>query len=170
MADTFYTFEHEDKASEQAHEHVTIAFREDGRLEALSLRVHEGARLTRNWDEVGTYTTLPTGHKLVDFTTGCNATDMVATALHRMGYVVTGVARVDDTQWGRINVLQSDGIRTDPNTLRGEGRNKDAQADRNSKRRKELGNALMAFGARGARKHRDTQPRLTIDPATLRVS
>jgi len=142
----YLTFENGTKVSRMAHEHVTIAFHTNGTLAARTKTVTEGAHMRDGYVACGTHGTWATGHRWVEFDTHCAAFDMVSIALQRLGYTVIG-CNANDTDCGTINVLVSNGRITDPDSIRGLGRNKDLQADQASAARKRNGNALMRFGA-----------------------
>jgi hypothetical protein len=144
MVTRFYTFEIYTKQSLQSHEHVTLKITANY-VYALSQKVHEGATMTRKWDRVGIM--WDTTH--VRFTEDSIATRMAGTQLKREGWNVEGL-RFNDTEFGAIIKLVSDGKRTNPSTIRGYGRNKDAQADKRSRERKGIDMAA-AMAARMAR-------------------
>jgi len=129
--------------------HDTLAFRPSGIVERLSHEAHEGAKMNRTWDAIGTWGDWPETH--VVWTVPSRTLDMVSVALKRAGYTLFNAETT--LNWGAIGTIQCrwHGTRllTDPDTLMGRGRNKDADADRNAARIKNVDMAA-AMAARRA--------------------
>lgn len=177
-----WTFARLNKTSDQAHEHVSVLFHWSGTINVFTQEAMEGARMRRSWTHViGYWNTTDSGRYVVRFCEASWAIDTIATQLARTGVEVLPGPRIDSEPVVTIRCRPSrnrwNGWVTDPNTLLGEGRNKDVEADMRSRMRKANGNRLMAFGAaKAARKalkkaklEAQQRKRLTIDPDTLRV-
>ena len=122
----FYTFEHEAKVSDTSHEHATIRF-EDGIVSILSRETTRSVR--RKWDAIGTYGRLETGHNYVSLSEDSKATRMVGTQLGRINYVIFGLALIAG-EFGAIRIMESDGNTTNPDSIRGEIRDRSRDVKR----------------------------------------
>jgi len=142
----FWTIAHDDKVSNASHEHLTLAFHDDGTIAVRTKTVSEGAHMRDTYESCGSYGRWDTGHRWVEFDSSCTAFDMASVAMQREWNVTVLNCNASDSDWGHISFIECDGNVTDPDTLRGMGRNKDADADETSATRKRNGNSLMRFG------------------------
>lgn len=125
MTTFFITFNHETKASDTAHEHVTIAFRPNGDMEALSRDSVKS--VSARWDLVGTWNGTD-----FRFTENSKATRMAATKLYRKGGSVQMRGKFDPVcgEFRLIQSLKSDGVTTNPESIQGRIRDRNVDHKR----------------------------------------
>ncbi len=124
----FITYEPWTKTSPQAHEHITIDYRSDGIMLALS---REATRSTAStWDTIGYWAS-----DYARFDEDSRATRLVATQLKRHGWTILGIRFVEGEWTGAITVLPSNGRITDPESIRGRVRNREPGNARDKRRK-----------------------------------
>lgn len=140
----FHTFVHETKASKLAHEHVTLQTTKRLGLGHLHILSREPTRsVGRKWDRVGSCHKI-NGKLHCRFTENSEATRMIATKMWRMGATVrftSGSFSPHAIEFLRINVLESDGIVTNPESIQGRirDRNPGSPTDKRCKVQKRFG-------------------------------
>lgn len=138
----YITFDHETKASETSHEHVTIAFHDNGTLSVLS---RDSTRsVARKWDAIGTFEETGFGLPRFRFTENSKAIRMVATKLYRKGACVSFASGEFDPTSGEFRLIRSllsDGITTNPESIMGRIRDRNTDKKRASVQKR--------FGAMG---------------------
>ena len=113
----YITFENGDKSSLFAHEHVTCEMREDGVILILSREPTKS--VSARWDRIGAWGA-PIGDipGWVAITENSRATRLAAAGFALMGYSILGV-EPKEGEWGHVNILHSDGVTTNPDSIRG---------------------------------------------------
>jgi hypothetical protein len=132
----FFTYQPFIVISLQSHEHATMHYAPNGDM--LILSREESRSCARKWDMVGTWeANRATGFRapnVAHFHEDSFATRMVATSLVRSGTRVTGIRFQKDEYTGAINVQESDGITTNPSSIRGNIRDREPGNARDKRR------------------------------------
>lgn len=140
-----FTFNHIDKVSDTSHEHCTLRFA-NGTIWILT---RESSRsVAAQWDEIGTYSER---FNCVRFTEDSMATLLAATQMYRKGYKVVGFNRKRLTEsFGEIETLNSDGIVTNPESIKGRIRDRSLNRPNSVAKGERGASRFRANGRQGA--------------------
>jgi hypothetical protein len=122
----FVTFEKWTKVSLQSHDHLTVHFANG----TLLIRSVDSTRSVKTvWDAIGWYHVSSQG-RTIRLTEDSEATRLFATQMEHEGFTIHGLDRNWDRYKGKINMLKSDGIVTNPESIQGRIRSRSKHGKR----------------------------------------